>query len=80
MKRETAYLSDDEDIADESLGDGSAYPSFFLTEEEADYDQDNMDEGWGETCTGYVDSYIGSRTYNEAIENSEEQKLEKNEK
>lgn len=27
--------------------EGSAYPDWFLTEQEAERDQDNMDEGWG---------------------------------
>ncbi len=33
-------------------GDGSAYPWFFTTQELAEWDQDNMDEGWGESCVG----------------------------
>jgi hypothetical protein len=35
-------------------GDGSAYPTFMSTQALADYDQDNMDEGWGESCTGSI--------------------------
>lgn len=33
-------------------GDGSAYPIYFETQELANWDQDNMDEGWAETCSG----------------------------
>lgn len=59
-------------------GDGSAYPIFFLTEEESEYDQENMYEGWGETCNGMVETYIGSNCHQEAVENSNEQKIERN--
>ena len=33
-------------------GDGSAYPMFLTTSKLADWDQEHMDEGWGEPCTG----------------------------
>jgi hypothetical protein len=36
-------------------GDGSAYPRFMESEELATLDQDYMTEGWGETCTGYLE-------------------------
>jgi hypothetical protein len=35
-------------------GDGSAYPVFMSSQALADYDQDNLDEGWGESCTGSI--------------------------
>lgn len=35
-----------------NCGDGSAYPYFFESQELADLDQEFMDEGWGETCSG----------------------------
>ena len=35
-------------------GDGSAYPTFMSSQELADYDQETMDEGWGESCTGSI--------------------------
>ena len=50
-------------------GDGSAYPSWFLSAEEADMNQDSMDEGWGEPCTGSVETYVGSDIYNEGLQN-----------
>ena len=53
-------------------GDGSAYLSYFPTEAEAQDDQDNMDEGWGETCMGSVDTYEGSDTHNEMLRDIED--------
>lgn len=38
----------------ESGGDGSAYPVFFDTEELAEWHQNHLDEGWGESCTGTI--------------------------
>ncbi len=35
-------------------GDGSAYPKWFTTEALADWHQEHEEEGWGETCTGYI--------------------------
>jgi hypothetical protein len=35
-------------------GDGSAYPQFMSSKELAEYDQEHMDEGWGEPCTGSI--------------------------
>lgn len=46
-------------------GDGSAYPSWFLTEEEAIKDQEDM-EAWGEPCYGSVETYVGSNIYRAA--------------
>ncbi|MBT4207149.1 hypothetical protein HOE22_02265 [Candidatus Woesearchaeota archaeon] len=39
----------------ESGGDGSAYPIFMESEELTQWHQNNMDEGWGEPCNGYID-------------------------
>lgn len=36
-------------------GDGSAYPQFFESEALCRFDQDNMDEGWGEPCLGCIE-------------------------
>ena len=38
----------------ENCGDGSAYPRFFDTKELAEWHQEHLDEGWGESCTGKV--------------------------
>lgn len=38
----------------QNCGDGSAYPRFFESAELARFDQDNMDEGWGEPCVGDI--------------------------
>lgn len=51
-------------------GDGSVYLEWFLTQEEAENDQDDMDEGWGEDCSGSVQTFVGSDIYNKAVENS----------
>lgn len=51
-------------------GDGSAYPTWFLTGIEADEHQENMDEGWGEPCIGLVETYVGSNIHKVAMENS----------
>lgn len=49
-------------------GDGSAYPDWFLTESESERDQEDMDEGWGEPCTGSVETFIGSDIHLSALE------------
>lgn len=36
----------------QNCGDGSAYPMFLTTSALARWDQDHMDEGWGESCDG----------------------------
>lgn len=57
----------------ENCGDGSAYPKWFLTEDESEYDQENMDMGWGECCNGSVETYVGSDIHKQAVINSKEQ-------
>lgn len=57
-------------------GDGSAYPHWFLTIEDADLDQDLMvsegADGWGENCTGTVQTYEESDIHKLAKRNSKE--------
>lgn len=36
----------------QNAGDGSAYPEFMESEKLAIWDQEHMDEGWGEACVG----------------------------
>lgn len=36
-------------------GDGSAYPIFFEDLDCAEIDQEMMEEGWGESCTGHLE-------------------------
>ena len=55
-------------------GDGSAYPAFYLTDEMAEAYQENMTEGWGESCTGLVETYEGSNVHEEAKTNEIELK------
>ena len=52
-------------------GDGSVFLHWFLTEEEARNDQDNLDEGWGEDCSGSVETFIGSDIHKEATKGYE---------
>lgn len=52
-------------------GDGSAYPAWFLTEKEAEKDQIDMDEGWGEPCIGSVETFVGSEVHKAAKEPKE---------
>lgn len=37
-----------------NCGDGSAYPKFFVEKALADFHQDHLSEGWGESCTGSI--------------------------
>lgn len=39
----------------ENGGDGSAYPKFVDSEELAELLQEQQSEGWGESCTGYLE-------------------------
>lgn len=50
-------------------GDGSAYPLWFLTELAADDNQESSDEGWGESCTGSVETFEGSDVHKAAVHN-----------
>lgn len=38
----------------QNCGDGSAYPCFMECEELCEIDQQFMEEGWGESCVGYI--------------------------
>lgn len=38
----------------DNCGDGSAYPILFDTKELAEWHQDHLYEGWGESCTGSI--------------------------
>lgn len=49
-----------------NCGDGSAYPYWFLTEEEADKDQENQDDTWSESCVGSVQTFVGSDIHQRA--------------
>ena len=55
-----------------SGGDGSAFNRWYLTEAEAEFDQDDTDEPWGEPCLGSVETFIGSDIYNKALANKED--------
>ena len=58
-------------------GDGSANNLWFLTEEDAEYDQENMHKegyGWAEPCVESVETFVGSDIHIKAVENSKELK------
>lgn len=53
-----------------SGGDSSAYPRWFLTELSADQESQYEDGGgWGESCTGSVETFEGSDIHKQAIVN-----------
>jgi hypothetical protein len=50
-------------------GDGSVYLKWFLTQDKASDWEEAQYEGWGEDCTGNVETFIGSDIHTEAVEN-----------
>jgi hypothetical protein len=61
-------------------GDGSAYPRWMESEELAEWDQRNMDEGWGEPCYGFIEVQSDSKiTVNEEITTIEDMIKEREE-
>ena len=53
-------------------GDGSAYPTFMESKELAEWDQDHLYEGWGESCTGSLTIQSDSPITVNAVETKEE--------
>ena len=54
-------------------GDGSAYPTFFLSEDESTKsyeEQYENGEGFAEDCSGIIETFVGSNIHKEAISNS----------
>ena len=60
MKKVTVYYVIEGD------GAGSAYIRWFLTQKDAENFEDNMEEGWGDSTVGSVETFEGSDIYNEA--------------
>lgn len=50
-------------------GDGSVSVQWYRTGEEAEKAEEEQDEGWGEPCTGSVETYKGSDIHKKAIKN-----------
>lgn len=50
-------------------GDGSVSVQWYLTSSAAKHSEESQDEGWGEDCTGSVETFKGSDIHNKAIEN-----------
>jgi hypothetical protein len=61
-----------------SGGDGSAYPHWFLTEDETEfkeeYEINTFGEGFGETCNGMIETFVGSNVHRDAVIGSNELK------
>lgn len=53
-------------------GDGSVSLKWFLTSEHAEKCEEEQSEGWGEDCTGSVETFKGSDIYTSAEANSKE--------
>lgn len=56
-------------------GDGSAYPHWFGSQATANKDQELQEEGWGESCTGSIQSFEGSDEHESALENDKLQAI-----
>jgi hypothetical protein len=50
-------------------GDGSVYLRWFLSQEKASKWEKSQDEGWGEDCTGSVETFVGSDIHQQAARN-----------
>jgi len=50
-------------------GDGSVYLKWFLSQDKASDWEENQYEGWGEDCTGNVETFEGSNIHVEAVKN-----------
>lgn len=57
-----------------NCGDGSASLQWALSKKEVEWDQEDQNdyEGWAEDCYGQVETFIGSKTYNDAVEGSKQ--------
>ena len=55
-----------------NCGDGSARNRWFLTMNQAETDQENQRDSWGESCTGMVETFVGSNIHVAAVSNAEE--------
>lgn len=60
-----------------SDGAGAVNIYWFASQDDANYDQDHLAEGWGERCTETIHTYEGSAEWLEAIENSINQHKER---
>jgi hypothetical protein len=50
-------------------GDGSVHLRWYLDGNKASDEEENQNEGWGEDCTGSVETFEGSDIHLEAIKN-----------
>lgn len=52
-------------------GDGSVHLRWYLDGKTASEEEESQSEGWGEDCTGSVETFIGSDIHKKAIKNEE---------
>lgn len=65
MEKVTVYYSI------QNCGDGSASLYWFTSQELASKDQETQgDDGWGEDCSGSVETFIGSDIHEKALKNT----------
>lgn len=51
-------------------GDGSVHLRWYLDGETASAEEESQSEGWGEDCTGSVETFEGSDIHQMAIKNA----------
>lgn len=56
-----------------NTGDGEAALYWFLSEEAARIDQDNLEEGWGSHCIGSIETLRNTEIHKQAVQNQYEQ-------
>ncbi len=52
-----------------NCGGGSAFPVWFLSEQAAEQWEESQDNGWGDLCTGGIETFEGSDVHRAAVEN-----------
>ena len=57
-------------------GDGSVSLRWYLDGDIASEEEESQSEGWGEDCTGHVETFVGSDIHRQAVEN--DQKIKNN--
>lgn len=50
-------------------GDGSVHIEWFLDSNQAEKEEEEQTEGWGEPCNFHIETFIGSNIHKEAVNN-----------
>ncbi len=50
-------------------GDGSVFLRWYLDPDMASDEEESQSEGWGEDCTGSVETFVGSDIHKDAVKN-----------